>query len=333
MIRHSSLPKLDACPCFESAGGQSPAAGRGVKIDAVQRRLLAGDKSAINDLTEQRDIDAAIWGVEELLRLANGAKVETDETKLKVVTPGMTHEGTEDARASRICTSYDFKTGQVYDYEAQAAAYSYGNMEREFADEWTFHLLFTDQKLVVTHHFTLLEAKAIVERVLAKANDPDKKPESCQYCGWCKNRSTCVEVVGPVVETQAIVASEVSIDTIKAELKADPARLGAFLKKSNVFKKELWDWAKDEAKRQIDAGNAVDGFRLVKVKDSETFPIEVVAEAAQATQATYLELARLIGDDIKGDVFRKWAEARGYFPQADQAVYEKNNPRLTESKK
>ena len=333
MIRHSSLPKLDACPCFESAGGQSPAAGRGVKIDAVQRRLLAGDKAAINDLTEQKDIDAALWGVEELLRLANGASVETDEAKLKVVTPGMTHEGTEDARASRICNSYDFKTGQVYDYEAQAAAYSYGNMEREFADEWTFHLLFTDQKLVVTHHFTLIEAKAIVERILAKATDPNKKPESCQYCGWCAKRSTCVEVVGPVTETQAIVASEVSIDTIKAELKADLARLGAFLKKANVFKKELWDWAKEEAKRQIEAGNAVDGFRLVKVKDSETFPIEVVAEAAQATQATYIEIDRLIGDDITGDVFRKWAEPRGYFPQADQAVYAKNNARLTESKK
>jgi len=333
VIRHSSLPKLDACPCFESAGGQSPAAGRGVKIDAVQRRMLAGDKTAINDLTEQRDIDAATWGVEELLRLANGSKVETDEAKLKVITPGMEHEGTEDARASRICTSFDFKTGQVYDYEAQAAAYSYGNMEREFADEWTFHLLFTDQKLVVTHHFTLLEAKAIVERILAKANDPDKKPESCQYCQWCAKKSTCVEVVGPVTETQAIVASEVSIDTIKVELSADPDRLGAFLKKANIFKKELWDWAKDEAKRQLEAGTPVDGFRMVKVKDSETFPVEVIAEAAQATGATYLELAKLFGDDIKGDVFRKWAEARGYFPQAEQAIYTKNNARLTESKK
>jgi len=333
VIRHSSLPKLDACPCFESAGGQSPAAGRGVKIDAVQRRMLAGDKSAINDLTEQRDIDAALWGVEELLRLANGAKVETDEAKLKVITPGMEHEGTEDARASRICTSYDFKTGQIYDYEAQCAAYSYGNMEREFADEWTFHLLFTDQRTVVTHHFTLLEAKAIVERILAKATDPNKQPESCQYCQWCAKKSTCVEVVGPVTETQALVASEVSIDTIKAELSADPARLGAFLKKANVFKRELWDWAKEEAKRQIEAGTPVDGFRMVKVKDSETFPVEVVAEAAQATGATYLELAKLFGDDIKGDVFRKWAEARDYYPQADQAVYTKNNARLTESKK
>jgi hypothetical protein len=295
--------------------------------------MLAGDKSAINDLTEQRDIDAALWGVEELLRLANGAKVETEEVKLKVITPGMTHEGTEDARASRICTSYDFKTGQIYDYEAQAAAYSYGNMEREFADEWTFHLLFTDQKIVVTHHFTLLEAKAIVERILSKATNPDKKPESCQYCGWCAKKSTCVEVVGPVTETQAIVASEVSIDTIKAELSADTARLGAFLKKANIFKKELWDWAKEEAKRQIEAGTPVEGFRMVKVKDSEAFPIAVVAEAAQATQATYLEIARLIGDDIKGETLRKWAEPRGYFPQAEQAIYTKNNPRLTESKK
>jgi len=186
---------------------------------------------------------------------------------------------------------------------------------------------------VVTHHFTLLEAKAIVERILTKATDPNKKPESCQYCGWCAKKSTCVEVVGPVTETQAIVASEVSIDTIKAELSADPARLGAFLKKANIFKKELWDWAKEEAKRQIEAGTPVDGFRMVKVKDSETFPIAVVAEAAQATQATYLEIARLIGDDIKGETLRNWAEPRGYFPQADQAVYTKNNARLTESKK
>ena len=331
MIRHSALPKLQECPCFESAGGTSPAASRGTKIDAVQRRMLAGEDSAINDLTEQRDIDAAVWGVQELLRLANGAEVETKEENLKVITPGMTHVGTEDSRASSICTSWDFKTGQIYDYEAQAAAYCYGNMEREFADEWTLHLLFTDQKIVVTHHFNLAEARAIVERIIAVYNDPDKQPSACQFCSWCAKKSTCLQIVKPAEQTLRVVNNEVSLDTLKAQL-AEPEKLGKFLKACNIFKKELWDWAKEEARERIERGEVVPGWRISKAKGKEEFTPESVAFAAQSCGVTYKELAELFGN-IGAEDFRKWAAARDYFPSNEDVVIGKESTRLIEDKK
>jgi len=257
--------------------------------------------------------------------------VETKEENLKVITPGMTHVGTEDARASSICTSWDFKTGQIYDYEAQAAAYCYGNMEREFADEWTLHLLFTDQKIVVTHHFNLAEARAIVERIIAAYNDPDKQPSACQFCSWCVKKSTCLQIVKPAEQTLRVVNNEVSIDTLKTQL-AEPEKLGKFLKACNIFKKELWDWAKEEARERIERGEVVPGWRISKAKGKEEFTPESVAFAAQSCGVTYKELAELFGN-IGAEDFRKWAAARDYFPSNEEVVIGKESIRLIEDKK
>ena len=42
-IRHSSLPKLAECPCFEGKPGEAgPAAARGTLLDLAMRELLAG---------------------------------------------------------------------------------------------------------------------------------------------------------------------------------------------------------------------------------------------------------------------------------------------------
>ena len=59
--------------------------------------------------------------------------------------------------------SADLKTGQLRNYREQMAAYALGFMEATFRTEWTSHLLFCDQRQLITHRFTYDEAKALVE--------------------------------------------------------------------------------------------------------------------------------------------------------------------------
>jgi len=330
MIRHSALPKLQKCPCFESAGGTSPAASRGTKIDSVIRRTLQGE-DCMAELSAE-DQEAAKRGVEMVKSLVpEGTELETRESELWVKTPGMDHVGTEDIRAQKIRVSFDVKSGQVYDYEAQMGAYALGNMTRFFEPEWTCYLLFVDQNRVVEHKFTMDSATELVDSIIKAYNDPDKKPVSNSYCGWCAKKNTCPQVVKPTEQTLRVVNNEVSIDTLKAQL-AEPEKLGKFLKACNIFKKELWDWAKEEAKARLERGEEVPGWRLSKVKGAEQYAPDEVATAAQTTGATYKEVAELYGN-IGAEDFRKWANARDYFPLPENAIRKAETTKMIESKK
>ena len=199
MIRHSSLPKLAQCPCYESNPVAGPAAERGTRMDAAFRAMLMGKPVEVDLTTEE--LEAVAWAVSTARTLADGAPIEADEDKLKVRTPGMEHEGTEDARTETKATSYDLKTGFLRSYFHQQGAYALGNMERTFAQDWTTHLIFCDQREVVSYVWTYEKASEVVSEVLNSATDPNRKPSACEYCSCCKKADTCVARTAPVVET------------------------------------------------------------------------------------------------------------------------------------
>jgi hypothetical protein len=293
--------------------------------------MLTGEKDAWKELDNEKDQESAKNGYNLILdAIPKGTVLEARESELWVKTPGMEHIGTEDCRAVELRSSFDFKTGQSYDYEAQMAAYAYGNMTRFFEPEWTCHIIYTDQNRVVSHHFTMDSAKELVEGIIRAYADPNKSPTSCEYCGWCAKKSTCPQVVKPAEQTLRVVNNEVSIDTLRGQL-ADPVNLGKFLKACNIFKKELWDWAKDEAKARLERGEEVPGWRLSKVKGREEYEPQHVAVAAQAVGATYADLAELYGN-ISASDFKKWANARDYFPSAEDATQKPEFYKMIESK-
>lgn len=330
MIRHSSLPKLDACPCFESAVGNSPAASRGTLIDGVIRARIA--KQHDESVLREDESDAVEWGIQTIRELAGDHPLETREEYLKVATPGLEHIGTEDVRCEAILTSFDIKSGQIYDYRLQGAAYAYGNMERLFEAEWTYYFVFVDRKDVIKYHFTYEEAKSLVEGVLARVADPDKQPSACDYCRWCAKKNTCPQVVAPVEQTLAVVQSQASLDTLRAQLET-PEKLGDFLRAAKVFDKELWSWAKDEAKTLLEQGSEVPGWRVSKSKDSEYFTTRAIAEVAQAAEATFAEVIDLFGGSVSGDALRKWAASRGVEVPVELAEFKPGVERLIEKKK
>lgn len=338
-LRHSALPKLSVqsggCACFESAPGSSPAAQRGVNMDGAFRGVLMGNLKPINSL-DPAEKAAVEWAVEQVVLLSAGMNIVADEEKLKVSTPGITHIGTEDARVPAMNLSFDLKSGQMRNYLEQMAAYALGNMEAGFTDKWTCILLFCDQRTAIRHDFTFEQAKAIVDEVIKGYTDPNKKPTPCDYCGWCKIKNTCVALVQPIVATKNIVEVETintSLDELKKEITASPERLSKFLKAAKLFEKELWDYAKDEAKRLLKEGKEVPGWALQTQKGSEYFEAATIVDAAKQTGAMLPDVIELMGGEVSGKKFKEWAGKRGYFTGPDDSRFKNDITKLVESKK
>lgn len=191
LIRPSALPKLACCRCYVSQSGTSEAAARGTRLDAILRSAWPNNVKALEEL-EGDDLEAVRWGFQNLELLSCGAHVETLEENLQAVVPV---DGIKAGTMDALCVAggwlADFKTGQVRDYAAQMAAYALACMDAYFADEWTSHLLFIDQKMTVSHRWTREEAEQLV---LGIVNAP-KVETPCDYCGWCGAFESCPAVL------------------------------------------------------------------------------------------------------------------------------------------
>ena len=332
MIRHSSLPKLAQCACYESASGESsPAAARGTKMDEAFRFALAGDSSKIELLDTSDDKKAVIWAVEQVQAIAGDNDIISDESKLKVKTPNIEHEGTEDCRIPSLFVSCDLKSGQVRGYYEQMAAYAYGNMERDFAPEWTCYLIFCDQQKIIKHHFSYDQSKVIVEEVLESANDQCKKPSPCEYCKWCANSQTCQALAVAANDTLEIVDNDIqaNLAQLKEYLAADPERLSVFLKKASIFNSELVDWAKDLIKERLTNDEPVVGYKLQNSKGIEYCGAEALYSATETLSK--FEVIDLFGGKIKANDLREFAEKKG-IPFEFETYRSKDIIRMVEDK-
>ena len=191
LLRPSALPKLAECRCYESAPGTSEAAARGTRLDEVIRAAWNGDDRAWDKCEAPEEVEAVNWALSALRLLSCGQPVETRESELQaeVPIPGV-KPGTMDALCVAGGWLADFKTGQVRSYYAQMAAYALACMDAYFADEWTAHLLFVDQKQVVSHAFTRADAEDCVRYIV----DAPKVETPCEYCGWCGAFERCPAV-------------------------------------------------------------------------------------------------------------------------------------------
>ena len=307
MIRHSLLPKLAECPCYESKQGEAgPAAQRGTKLDGRFREALATGELNEVDLSKD-DIKALKWALKEVKKIAGKNPIISDEALLKVQTPGIEHEGTEDVRIPDIQTSLDLKTGIQRSYYAQMGAYAYGNMESHFCEEWTCYLVFCDQKETVEHHFTLEQAKGIVNRILDAHSNPAKQPSVSSYCSWCAKKDSCPAVVQPVQEAHAIMESA-NLAVLREEIANDPARHARFLEINKLFESELVKPLKDLAKKKLESGDYLPGFKLSSVKGSEYFDRVSIVRAAIKGKWGMDDLVDALGGTMSGSTFRELCE-------------------------
>lgn len=305
-IRHSALSKLEQCPCYESKPVAGPAAQRGLVLDAALRLLLQDDARGMEPLPDA-DREAVRWAADTIMSLAGDYAIEVREEQLRMRTPGIEHQGTADVVCSGASWVGDLKTGQVRDYYGQMAAYAWALMEQHFATEWTAHLIFCDQKQVVTHKFTYAEAKDTVERIVNYARDPFREPRACEYCGWCKLQDRCPAVVGPVTNTLELVEKEKGLAAIRERLLSDPIKLGQFLADAALFNSELITPLRDEAKKMLAADpEAIPGWQVTPVKGREHFDHIAIVQTAAAAKCGLDSLVLAMGGKMTGKDYRAW---------------------------
>ena len=273
-LRPSNLPKLAVCPCYESQPNAGSAAARGSSLDTIFRARMAGDPAPI-DLVHpptEDDLAAVEWAVTMITALSSGTPILTREDECRVAVPGFNHIGTADAIMPERLTHADLKTGQKRNYREQMAAYALGLMEQHFASEWTAHLLFCDQRQVVTHRFTFAEATKIVDDVVAAYHDPEKRPQVCDYCSWCAKSETCSARMA--LAAQAVATAEPAFN-FEAIL-ADNDKLGRFLTACHVLD-SLRNKAEDIAKQRLNTGTVVPGWKLTNRRGAQFISHQDVA--------------------------------------------------------
>jgi hypothetical protein len=209
----------------------------------------------------------------------------------------MDHVGTADAICRDQRWHADLKTGQIYNYEAQMAAYAIGLMIECNVDEWTAHLLFADQQEVRTHRFTRESAYSIVAGIIANVGTD---PVINDYCGWCSKSLTC---------PPRLAAQESALATTQGgfiELLEDPARLGDFLARCKIFE-DFQEAAKAKARGFLEAGKEVPGWRLQKPRMTEWVSAEVLS--AYASELGPIEIIRAQGNLSAKKAKELWAKA------------------------
>jgi len=203
----------------------------------------------------------------------------TRDEACRVQTAGLEHTGTVDGIAARANWSMDLKSGQIYDYQGQMAAYALGLMQMRFEQTWTTHLLFCDQRKLVTHEWTYKSASDMVRGILANVGTPPKEND---YCGWCAKSLTCPARVAS--KDSALVTVAGLAPTVQDEgflaLLNDPIQLGKFLTACSTLE-DFRDAAKAKARELLESDVRVHGWRLQKPRASEYIEAEHLAQAVR----------------------------------------------------
>jgi hypothetical protein len=160
------------------------------------------------------------------------------------------------------------------------AAYALGFMQENCESQWTTHLLFCDQRKVVTQKWTYDTAQAVVAQVLSNIGTA---PIENQYCGWCSKSLTCPARVDSCGKAMQVGASLVPVEQDNGflEMLNDPERLGLFLKRCLTLD-DFREAAKDKARQLIEAGTEVPGWKLQRPRVTEFVDAEDVALAVEA---------------------------------------------------
>jgi len=86
---------------------------------------------------------------------------------------------------------FDLKTGMERDYVMQMCVYAAAMCQRDDLDSINVYLLYSKTRAVSHMKVSRESAEEIVEEVINKVEDPDKKPALCDYCNWCEHKRVC----------------------------------------------------------------------------------------------------------------------------------------------
>lgn len=319
-VRPSALPMLAQCPKFDGEGGEYADAGTG-RHRALEAILLGGDP--VNELIPfDDDHEGILWAADYIRLHAPMAdyplipqfKVNPVDDFFKLIFP---NGGTTDF----VCGShiFDFKW-RPRDYSPQMAAYALGLIHARYSDTPTVttHLLFGATKRPAVNTWSEASALALIHPIIDAARNPDAKPVACDYCDWCKNKTTCPALTAPV----AAIAN-VRRDSVEPDLAAkfsswaldgahtsqidDPDLMSMVLKIARRMG-PFCNGAEHRAKQMaVKDGRTLPGFEL-KPKAGKSYCTDIAAAFTQSglDQSEFLQAC-----DVRLNTSKKYHDKKG----------------------
>lgn len=289
-ISPSSTDKLEECALFTGAPGASAAAERGTLLDRALREVFQDDPTTFDTLSDE-DKKAVEWGVQELRTLSGGYHVETREEHLGMEVPGLSKPGTADAVCVRAKWVADCKTGQIRKYRNQLCCYALACMQEHFANSWTAHVIYIDQRVRRTYDFTREQAEATVSDLIAKASSRLAEPTPNEFCGWCANFNSCRALVRQSSEALALVNGGRALDEIRAEIAADPLQLSVFAANWKAAEKHIADPLIELLKTRLIEGEDIPGWKVTQSAGRQFVEAQAIAAASANVSKETLILA------------------------------------------
>jgi uncharacterized protein DUF2800 len=299
-LRPSSFPQWLKCACYESSPISGPAAESGTRQHEALDALLAhsgepSDKMYPPDLLERLTKDErenAEWARGEVLALAEAYHVprtKIHREEMVTVTDGEMNQisrGKIDAGFDRVII--DYKGGQVRDYRAQMLAYAAAWAQAYGLNMVEIYEVYGRFRQVKHYTVTIAEATEAVFAVKARVEDPQKKPEACEYCSWCAKAATCPALLTPA----SVFYEKVNTDDAAALLKlaavdvekATPEQLSLMKQVADVL--DSWtSVVHAKVKGELASGADIPGFTEKRSKGASK-----VSDAVAAFEAAGLPL-------------------------------------------
>ena len=228
---------LAECPCYTGKPGGTDAS-RGTNLHAIFSSVIQGDYVDVNDNTLEAN---AAWLAQEVLRMAGGTKVATEEKVVCNAPEGMAEGFAEpifgrfDAAWVDDCRIHVADLKMVEnpdrDYTPQLVAYAFGlsAVLAEPKQEFVMHTLYVDTRRIKTVVMKWEELREcyidLYCRVSMIAARKIYEPKQCGWCNLCAKQAGCPAVTAMVEKVSSKVAT---IDTAEMET-WKPSKIAQFL--------------------------------------------------------------------------------------------------------
>lgn len=264
MLRPSSLPALEECPCFES-GLASEFAEAGTDRHTALAALLHNRDSKILELLPDEEAEGVKWAVEYILLHANHSEHPITTERGLTLTYGDFDEKEMPGTPDVTChlDLFDLKWRQR-DYTAQMCAYVLMQLQALGIDATiTVHILYGAFQKAEVLKIDRETAERTVFPIIARYEDPQKQPAPCTYCGWCAHKVTC-SALNQRAQAVAAGREDWNLETYHASQITNPVEMGKALNLARGLSKwieAVEHFAKEMAIKQ---GQQIPGYTLAQ---------------------------------------------------------------------
>ena len=198
----SKFPAWNECACYDGEivdADEDNDANAGTRQHEAHAKIIAGVHDWRAGLST-REQENAEWVAKTMIELAMsrgyGAHELRCEQRLTYVDGDFNevYFGTCDLLYGPAID--DAKYGLMRDYFPQFCGYALAKMQADGSKRVLFDAIYGMLRRVKHYVLDFETAKMVVESVLAKRNDPGRKPTPCQWCSMCANKAHCSAFLG-----------------------------------------------------------------------------------------------------------------------------------------